>query len=99
MVRRRYGPDRRPTDAHGDGPKHRHRLGHLGHRARRGCRAGIPRGAGGEEAVKLTDLGPLPMPWEALAAWPLILLRAWVTAGWLAFLAPVVAIRACRWER
>ena len=49
--------------------------------------------------MRLTDFGPLPFPHELLLAWPLILLRAWVTAGWLAFLAPVVAIRACRWER
>ena len=49
--------------------------------------------------MKLTDLGPLPMPWEALAAWPLILLRAWVFTGWLALLTPAVAFRGCRRER
>ena len=47
--------------------------------------------------MKLTDFGPWPAPWEALAAWPLILLRAWVTAGWLALLTPGIAIRAFGW--
>ena len=49
--------------------------------------------------MRLTDFGPIPMPWEALAAWPLVLLRACITAGWLALLTPAVAIRACGWER
>ena len=44
--------------------------------------------------MRLTDFGPIPMPWEALAAWPLVLLRAWVTAGWLAILGPAIAIQA-----
>ena len=48
--------------------------------------------------MRLTDFGPWPMPLEALAAWPLILLRACITAGWLALLGPGIAIRACRWE-